>query len=146
MVGRNAPLPVRTAISQTYIVHMSNIQKYEKELEAELLVLLRAEPDWNSFTNEGAVDAFKKSLLDSETYICQCQGKICGYLRALVDGFGVYVSELYIAPKYRNKGYGRRLLGRIKSAYPHQDVFVFSDEDLYYEKLGFKRIGSIFQL
>lgn len=122
------------------------ILKYEKEHEAELLALLTAEPDWKSFTSDGAVDIFRKSLLDSETYVCQSQDKICGYLRALVDGFGVYVSELYVEPRYRNSGYGRRLLGKIKDAHPYQDVFVFSDEDLYYEKLGCKRIGSIFQL
>ncbi len=125
---------------------MSNILRYEKGHEAELLTLLKAEPDWSVFVSEASIDRFKKALLDSETYICESQGGIHGYLRALVDGFGIYVSELYVAPEYRNNGYGKKLLEKIKQANPDQDVYVLSDEDPYYLKLGCKRIGSIFQL
>ena len=126
--------------------NMNNILKYESKHEADLLALLKAEPDWSSFTAEGAMETFKDALLNSETYICETQGAVCGYLRALVDGFGIYVSELYIGPQFRNNGYGRALLSKLKQAYPKQDVYVLSDEDLYYEKLGCKRIGSVFQL
>lgn len=125
---------------------MCNILRYEKKHEAELLALLKAEPDWRSFTSEVAIDGFKEALLNSESYICESHGAICGYLRALVDGFGVYVSELYVAPQYRNNSYGKELLGKVKKAHRAQDVYVLSDEDLYYEKPGCKRIGSIFQL
>ena len=107
---------------------------------------MKAEPDWSSFVSEDAIDTFKKALLGSDTYICESQGKICGYLRALVDGFGIYVSELYVAPRYRGNGYGKKLLGKVKQAHPNQNVYVLSDEDLYYEKLGCNRIGSVFQL
>ena len=71
---------------------------------------------------------------------------MCGYLRALVDGFGIYVSELYVAPAFRNNGYGKELLRELKEDHEGQDVYVLSDEDLYYEKLGYKRVGSVFQL
>jgi ribosomal protein S18 acetylase RimI-like enzyme len=125
---------------------MSNILKYQREHEDELLSLLRSEPDWSSFVSEDAIDTFKKVLLEGETYLYEIQGNICGYIRALVDGFGIYVSELYVAPGCRGNGYGAELLGKVKQAHPNQDVYVFSDEDLYYEKLGYKRVGSIFQL
>jgi ribosomal protein S18 acetylase RimI-like enzyme len=125
---------------------MCNILKYEKQHELELLALLKAEPDWNSFTGEGTIDIFREVLLNSESYICKTQSVICGYLRALVDGFGIYVSELYVAPPYRNQGYGKALLNTIRQAHLHQIVYVLSDEDGYYEKLGCKRIGSVFQL
>ncbi|TNF35623.1 MAG: N-acetyltransferase [Gammaproteobacteria bacterium] len=125
---------------------MSNIFRYDKTHEPELIALLKAEPDWNTFTCPGKINAFKMALLDSETYIYESQSKVCGYLRALVDEFGIYVSELYIAPGYRNNGYGKELLRMIKQQHPDQDVYVFSDEDLYYEKLGCKRVGSVFQL
>ncbi len=117
-----------------------------KAHEAELIALLMSEPDWNSFTRPDTINAFKNSLLSSETFVFESQSKICGYLRALVDGFGIYVSELYIAPSCRKNGYGKQLLRKIKQQHPDQDVYVFSDEDLYYEKLGFKRVGSIFRL
>jgi ribosomal protein S18 acetylase RimI-like enzyme len=120
--------------------------KYQREYEVELLALLKNEPDWSSFVSEGAIDRFKEVLLEGETYLCESQGNICGYIRALVDGFGIYVSELYVASRCRGNGFGAELLGKIKQAHPNQDVYVFSDEDLYYEKLEYKRVGSVFQL
>jgi ribosomal protein S18 acetylase RimI-like enzyme len=125
---------------------MSNIFRYDKRHESALLALLKAEPDWNAFTGADSIETFKNVLLSSETYICIYQSGVCGYLRALVDGFGIYVSELYVAPGCRNNGYGKALLRTIKEQHPDQDVYVFSVEDLYYEKLGYKRVGSIFQL
>ena len=125
---------------------MSSIIGYDKTYESELIALLKKEPDWNSFTCEGTIDVFKSALLSSQTYICKNQSEVCGYLRALVDGFGIYVSELYVAPAFRNNGYGRELLKELKQDHPDQFVYVLSDEDLYYEKLGCKRVGSLFQL
>ncbi len=125
---------------------MGNILKYQKEHELELLNLLGEEPDWSSFLSDAAIGTFRESLLKGETFVCQSHGSVCGYLRALVDGFGVYVSELYVAPEFRGNGFGAELLAKVKQEHPNQDVYVFSDEDLYYEKLGYKRVGSVFQL
>jgi len=125
---------------------MSNILKYQKKHELELLALLAEEPDWSSFISNDAIDTFKDALLESETFVCENHGSVCGYLRALVDGFGIYVSELYVAPQYRGNGFGAELLAKVKQEHPNQDVYVFSDEDLYYERLGYKRVGSVFQL
>lgn len=125
---------------------MSTIFIYDRTSESELIALLKKEPDWNSFTHAGTIDVFKSALLSSQTYICKSQGEVCGYLRALVDGFGIYISELYVAPAFRNNGYGRGLLKELHQDHPDQVVYVLSDEDLYYEKLGYKRVGSVFQL
>ncbi|NMG05219.1 GNAT family N-acetyltransferase [Azoarcus taiwanensis] len=125
---------------------MSNILKYQKEHELELIALLEKEPDWSSFVSAQAVDTFKEALLESETFLCENEGNICGYLRALVDGFGIYISELYVAPQYRGNGYGSELLEKVKQEHPNQDVYVLSDEDVYYEKLGYQRVGSVFKL
>lgn len=125
---------------------MSKILKYQKEHELELIALLEKEPDWSSFVSAQAVDTFKEALLESETFLCENEGSICGYLRALVDGFGIYISELYVAPQYRGNGYGSELLAKVKQEHPNQDVYVLSDEDVYYEKLGYQRVGSVFKL
>lgn len=125
---------------------MSNTFRYDKTYESELIALLKKEPEWNSFTGTGAIDVFKGSLLRSQTYICKRKGQVCGYLRALVDGFGIYVSEIYVAPAFRNNGHGKELLRDLKKDHEDRDVYVLSDEDLYYEKLGYKRVGSVFQL
>jgi ribosomal protein S18 acetylase RimI-like enzyme len=125
---------------------MRSILKYQKEHELELISLLGKEPDWSSFLSDDAIDTFKKALLESETFLCESKGNICGYLRALVDGFGIYISELYVAPQYRGSGFGSELLAKVKQEHPNQDVYVLSDEDTYYEKLGYQRVGSVFQL
>ena len=124
---------------------MSNTFRYDKTYESKLIALLKKDPEWNAFTHTGKIGVFKSALLRSQTYICKSQGKVCGYLRALVDGFGIYVSELYVAPAFRNNGYGKELLKKLKQDHPDQVVYVLSDEDLYYEKLGCKRVGSVFQ-
>lgn len=125
---------------------MSNILKYQKEHELELISLLGKEPDWSSFLSDDAINTFKKALLENETFLCESKGKICGYLRALVDGFGIYISELYVAPEFRGNGFGSALLAKVKQEHPNQDVYVLSDEDIYYEKLGYQRVGSVFKL
>jgi ribosomal protein S18 acetylase RimI-like enzyme len=125
---------------------MSSILKYQKKHELELMSLLEKEPDWSSFLSNDAIDKFKEALLESETFLYESEGNICGYLRALVDGFGIYISELYVAPQYRGGGFGSELLEKIKQEHPNQDVYVLSDEDVYYEKLGYQRVGSVFQL
>jgi DNA-binding NarL/FixJ family response regulator len=56
------------------------------------------------------------------------------------------VSELYVAPGYRDSGNARELLRKIKQQHPNQDVYILSDEDRYYEKLGCMRVGSVFRL
>ena len=122
------------------------IEKYREEYEEELLALLKKEPDWNTYTNEQSLEVFKSTLLNSETYICKGDSCICGYIRAIVDTFGVYISELYVAPNFRKNGYGKALLAKVKSQYLGQEVYVLSDEDLYYENLGYKHVGSVFQL
>ncbi|MBN2704524.1 MAG: GNAT family N-acetyltransferase [Pontiellaceae bacterium] len=125
---------------------MINIFRYDQTHESGLIALMKAEPDWNSFTGDDKIEVFRRALLDGETYVCESQGRICGYLRAMVDGLGIYVSELYVAPVCRNNGYGKALLERIKQQHPDRDVYVLSDEDRYYEKLGCKRVGSVFKL
>lgn len=125
---------------------MFEIYKYKLIHEEKLLLLLSIEPDWNSFTDDNSIEKFKQALLNSETYIAVANGEICDYIRALVDSFGVYISELYVFPSQRNQGCGRSLLMELKEKHSDQNVYVLSDEDCYYEKLGFNRMGLIFHL
>lgn len=46
-----------------------------------------------------------------------------------VDGFGLYVSELCIAPKFRGHSHGAALLAKIKEGHPDQDIIDYSDAD-----------------
>ncbi len=122
------------------------VQVYEQRFEQPLLQLLRSEPDWQSLVNDDVIDAFRRALASGDTRVLLHDDLVCGYVRAVVDDLAVYISELYVAPAHRGRGLGKALLEKIKSAHPGRDVYVLSDEDSYYEKLHYKRMGSIFQL
>jgi len=125
---------------------MPTILAYDARFEDELIALLGRDPGWADFTKADTLEVFKTALSTSRTYLCADQGRVCGYLRAVVDGFGLYVSELYVAPHARRAGHGKALLARIEQDHPDRPVYVLSDEDWYYEVLGLKRIGSVFEL
>ena len=125
---------------------MRKIEQYEFRHESALINMLALEPEWNAFINVSAIGDFKKALVQSETLVCEIHGEVCGYLRAINDAFGVYVSELYVAPGFRCQGHGRALLDTLREHFPGKKVYVLSDEDLYYEKLGLERAGSVFLL
>ena len=123
------------------------ITRYTLEHEAALLAAIDKDPDWDMFTKNGAIDRYRRALGDSIAYVCYDADRFCGYVRALLDdGFAVYVSELYVVPECRSQGMGRLLLERIKIDYSGLTVYVLSDEDAYYEKLGLKNMGSVYKL
>lgn len=72
---------------------------------------------------------------------------VCGYARCREDdGFGVYVYDLLVRKAYRGREIGKSLMERVCQDFPDQPVYVMSDVDSYYEKLGYRREGSIFEV
>lgn len=123
------------------------ISKYKLKHEDAVLAAIKKDPDWDMFTNDNAISSYKKSLKDSVTYVCYNSSEFCGYIRALIDdGFAIYISELYVLPKWRNKKVGRSLLEQVKMDFSNLTVYALSDEDAYYDKIGYKKIGSVFKL
>ncbi|MET0092657.1 MAG: GNAT family N-acetyltransferase [Sedimenticola sp.] len=123
------------------------ITRYKREHEAAVLAAIKEDPDWDMFTNDGAIDTYRKRLRESITYVCY-EGEIfSGYLRALLDDeFALYISELFVVPEMRNRKIGRALISKLKGDYSDLTVYALSDEDLYYEKLGYKKVGSVFEI
>ena len=123
------------------------IFRYKREHEDVVLSAIKEEPSWDIFTNEKAIDNYKKSLCASITYVCYENGELGGYLRALLDdGFGIYISELFVVPEWRNRTIGRMLIAKVKMDFEHLTVYALSDEDAYYEKLGYRNAGSVFEI
>ncbi|WP_320177625.1 GNAT family N-acetyltransferase [Roseovarius pacificus] len=125
---------------------MATLLRYERKFENKLLTLLKQDREWDMFTSDKAINGFKEALIVSQTHVAFEQNRLSGYVRALIDEFGIYISELYVAPEHRNRGIGRSLLSKIGEVNTQKQVYVLSDEDRYYTKLGYKRIGSVFQL
>ncbi len=120
---------------------------YNPKHEVDVLEAISKDPNWDMFTNDDSIDIYRKSLRKSVTYVCYTNNEFCGYIRALLDdGFAVYISELYVIPKWRNYKIGETLLKRVNIDYSSLTVYALSDEDTYYQKKGYKKIGSVFEL
>ncbi|MET0082047.1 MAG: GNAT family N-acetyltransferase [Sedimenticola sp.] len=123
------------------------ITRYKREHEVAVLAAIEEDPDWEIFTNDVAIDKYRKRLLESITYVCYQGETFSGYLRALLDdGFALYISELFVVPEMRNRKIGRSLISKLKNDYNDLTVYALSDEDAYYEKLGYKKAGSVFEI
>lgn len=113
----------------------------------DIIIAISQSPDWEIFTTPDKVDLYKESLINSITFVAYEEEVFCGYIRAIEDpDFAVYVSELFVVPAFRNRGIGHALLEKVKVEYSHLTVYALSDEDLYYEKKGYQKIGSVFDL
>lgn len=123
------------------------ILRYKREHEDAVLSAIKEDPGWDMFANEKAIDNYKKSLCESITYVCYEDGAFGGYLRALLDdGFAIYISELFVVPEWRNRTIGRALIAKVKVDFRHLTVYALSDEDAYYEKLGYRKAGSVYEI
>ncbi|NLM20542.1 MAG: GNAT family N-acetyltransferase [Peptococcaceae bacterium] len=124
------------------------IKKYSKAYESLLFDLLVAEGDeWSAYHGPAGRAKYIKALESSITYIACDENLVCGYARCREDdGFGIYVFDLLVRKSYRGKQIGKRLMERVCQEFPVQPVYVMSDIDSYYEKLGYRRAGSIFEV
>lgn len=124
------------------------IRLYQDEDEQDLFSLMEDEgPDWIEYFGKKNRTKYITALKASASYVLFEERVLCGYVRAREDdGFGVYVYDLLIGKNYRGKGYGKALMSHVKTQFPGQIAYVMSDVDEYYEKLGYHRIGSIFEI
>lgn len=123
------------------------IRKYNKSQdESELLKMIEAEEGWE-YNNKDQVDRYTKALETGITYVAYNHTELCGYSRSFDDaGLHVFVLDLLVKPSQRGQGIGQKLMEVIHKDYPNREVFVLSDVDVYYEKLGYKNEGSIFNV
>lgn len=122
------------------------IRRYTPEDKDQLFLMLIAEgPEWSDYYGDTSRHRYEKALDSSHTFLAYEGDVLCGYARCREDdGFGVYVYDLLVAKPYRGRNIGRRLMEQACREFPDQLVYVMSDVDAYYEKLGYAREGSIF--
>ncbi|MGI6451430.1 MAG: GNAT family N-acetyltransferase [Desulfitobacteriia bacterium] len=124
------------------------IKLYSSADEICLFNMLREEgPEWECYYNPTALEKYRAALTASLTYVAYNDNTLCGFVRCRDDnGFGLYIYDLLVRKSYRGHGIGRQLLEFVCAKHPQSTVYVMSDTDEYYQKLGCRREGSIFQV
>ena len=116
--------------------------------ETDLMRLIEAQgPDWACYWEGESNAKYRNALQKSVTRVALVDGQLAGYVRALDDqGFYVYVCDFLVDPAFRGLKLGQRLLNALVIDYPQHTVYVMSDADPYYEKAGYLKVGSIFEI
>ena len=126
---------------------MTTIKKYTTEHQTALFALIEAEgEDWEYHLPENK-KRYIETLTKSETYIIFEDDTLAGYARILND-YEVFVMDLLVDKNFRGKFYGQKLMSFICAEFPNQDVYVLGADDVlpYYNKLGYKSAGVIYQV
>lgn len=123
------------------------IRKYRKrDDEQKLMKMIEDEEGWD-YANADLTEKYKDALVKSITYVAYLNDELCGYSRSLDDaGLYVYVVDLLVKPNCRGNDIGRQLMEILCKEYPSRQIYVASGADAYYEKIGYKREGSIFEI
>jgi predicted N-acetyltransferase YhbS len=116
--------------------------------ETDLMDLIEAQGfDWACYWEEESNAKYRNALQKSVTRVAFVDGQLAGYVRALDDqGFYIYVCDLLVAPVYRGMKLGQQLMTRLVRDFPQHTVYVMSDADGYYEKVGYIKVGSVYEI
>lgn len=107
--------------------------------DASRIQMLCLAEGWLRFARPDYVKALEASVT---RVACRAEC-IVGYARALTDGtITLFICELLVAPDCRGQGMGRALIEALHAAYPSARMDLVSDADGFYERQGFRRLGS----
>ncbi|MCL2353871.1 MAG: GNAT family N-acetyltransferase [Defluviitaleaceae bacterium] len=122
-----------------------SIRPYMSSDENGLFAMIEREGvEWTYYQGENRA-RYVEALSKDTPYLLFEGDALCGYIRAHDDfGFGVYVLDLLVDKAYRGKEYGRMLIEQVCRDFPNDTVYVMSDVNPYYEKLGYGVEGTIF--
>ncbi len=121
------------------------IREYTDTDQDALFNLMQDEGEEWTYCQGSNRQKYAMAMNHSIAYVLMDGDKLCGYVRCKDDdGFGIYILDLLVDRKYRGNGYGRQLMKTICDLYPEDIVYVTSDVDVYYEKLGCVKEGTVF--
>ncbi len=127
---------------------MIKIRPYRKRQDVKLLELLLSEgEEWAEYSAPDKRDLYFLNCEKSLTYLLYEDDEVIGYVRALEDySYCIYICDLLVRHDKRGHQYGKMLMDHVRSEFPHLTVYVMSDVDPYYQKQGYEKIGSIFEV
>jgi ribosomal-protein-alanine N-acetyltransferase len=128
------------------------IRRLRPPAEAEICARIMASSEpWITLKRD--VDASLRIINDPlrEVYLAVRGGKIVGFIVLLLQGaFVGYIQSICVAPEWRNRGVGRRLMayaeGRIFNETPNVFVCVSSFNPgalRLYQRLGYEVVGEL---
>ena len=121
---------------------------YQAHHVDSLFAMMREEgEEWSDYYQGSGVDAFIRALNESVTWVALDGDDVIGFIRCREDsGFGVFVYDLLVAKSHRGVRLGQTLIDHVCDKSLGQPVYVLSDADDYYIKLGAEPVGTIFRL
>lgn len=127
---------------------MITIKNYSVQDESALFDLIKSEgSEWENYWGEEHRVQYKAALSNCIVYVAYDGDALCGYCRCRDDdGYGIYIYDLLVGKAHRGQQIGRKLMMQLRADHPNALIYVMSDVDEYYEKQGFQREGSIFQI
>ena len=115
--------------------------KYDEQRDYQNILNSIIGEKWQSFYEERK-EEYKIALNNSMTYVIYDE-KYCGYLRAITDKvFTIFIAEIIVEKDSRNKGYGKKLIEYVQNLFPSARIDLISDEDEFYQKIGFRNLGN----
>ena len=123
------------------------IRPYQSSDQEKLFALMIGESEeWSDYYSKENQPKYMKAIANSITYVVIENDILCGYIRCKDDdGFGIYILDLLVMKQYRGREFGRQLIQSIATLFPDAPLYVTSDVDPYYEKIGFKKVGSVLE-
>jgi len=121
------------------------IREYTKQDEQQLFELMAREgEEWSDYWCEAGRPEYIKALAEAAaTYVVEIDERICGFVRC-IGSFTIYVDDLLVDKAYRGREFGRLLMEAVCKKFPEKEVYVMSDVDDYYSKIGYEKAGTLF--
>ena len=114
------------------------------EEDYDNVVSASADEGWTTYSARRR--DFIKALGKSLFLVAYDGNAFVGYARAISDGhITTYLCELLVVKAYRRRGVGGMLVERVRETFPKTRVDLISEADGFYEKTGFRAIGTGFR-
>lgn len=120
----------------------------DNSLTYDIYYNLREGVGWNNFTEPQAREALKNSKYDIVVFT---EEKAIGMGRLIGDGIYYTIVDVVVVPEFQGKGIGTKIINEImnyitknipKGGRVSVQLISAKGKDLFYEKIGFKRIPN----